>query len=333
MDFNKSYLKISMIAPKRVVKSISTLMIQGGFTLQPLIFIGFVIYLTFFATLTAAFISPLLTTNTNFQIIIPLLILVLIPSGFYMLVLITADNRARKIEELLPDALEIISANIRAGMTLENAIWLSARPEFGPLRDEIKKLSADTFGGKPIEENLEAMSKRVRSEIIERSMQLIQEGIMLGGEMSNLLEEVAQDTRNTQTLKKQISTSTITYTLFIVFAATIMAPLLFSISTTYSHISQNLLTTSRAGSTGILLQNIPFLNTQGQVSISPNDIFYFALESIIITNFLAAFIIGQIRFGKATRGIGYVPILLVVSVTIFLVTQQLLTSVIQGFIK
>lgn len=333
MDFNKAYLKISMLAPKRLVKTVSTLMIQGGFTMQPLILIGFVVYLTFFATLTVAFITPLFTTNANFQIIIPLLVLVSIPSGFYMLILITADNRARKIEELLPDALEIISANIRAGMTLENAIWLSARPEFGPLRDEIKKLSADTFGGKPIEENLEAMSKRVRSEIIERSVQLIQEGIRLGGEISNLLKEVAQDTRNTQSLKKQISTSTITYTLFIIFAATIMAPLLFSISTTYSHISQNLITTSRAGSTGTLLQNIPFLNTQGQANISPNDIFYFALESIIITNLLAGFIIGQIRFGKATRGIGYVPILLIVSVTIFLLTQQLLTSLIQGFIK
>lgn len=333
MDFNKLYLKISMFAPKKTVESISTLMEQGGFTLQPRIFIGFTMYLTFFATLAAVFLTQIIFPSPNLRIIIPAIVLIAIPGLLYMLIMMTADNRARKIEELLPDALDIIAANIRAGMTLENAIWLSARPEFGPLRDEIKKISADTFGGKPIEENLEKMSKRVRSEVIKRAVQLIQEGIRLGGEMSKLLEEVAEDTRNTQTLKNQISTSTVTYTLFIIFAATIMAPLLFSISTTYSKISQSLMTTTANGNTGTLLQNIPFVGGGQANSINPNDIFDFALESIIATNFLAGFIIGQIRYGKASRGVGYVPILLIISVTIFLVTQQTLQILIQGFIK
>ncbi len=335
MDFNKLYLKISMLAPKKTVNSISTLMEQGGFTLNPRIFIGFTLYLAFFATLASFFLTQIIFTGQTFHILIPAVVLISIPGLLYVLIMMTADNRARKIEELLPDALDIIAANIRAGMTLENAIWLAARPEFGPLRDEIKKISADTFGGRPIDENLERMSGRVRSDVIKRAVQLIQEGIRLGGEMSKLLEEVADDTRNTQTLKKQISTSTVTYTLFIIFAATIMAPLLFSISTTYSKLSQNLMATTNTGNTGMLLQNIPLIGSGGggSSSINSNDIFYFALESIIATNLLAGFIIGQIRYGKATRGVGYVPVLLIVSITIFLITQQTLQIVIQGFIK
>ncbi|MCL5011757.1 MAG: type II secretion system F family protein [Candidatus Marsarchaeota archaeon] len=333
MNFNKLYLKISMLAPKSMVNSISTLMEQGGFTISPRIFIGFTLYLTFFATLASVFITQIIVQSQTLRFLIPAVVLISIPGLLYMLIMMTADNRARKIEELLPDALDIIAANIRAGMTLENAIWLAARPEFGPLRDEIKKISADTFGGKPIEENLEKMAGRVRSDVIKRAVQLIQEGIRLGGEMSKLLEEVAEDTRNTQTLKKQISTSTVTYTLFIIFAATIMAPLLFSISTTYSKISQNLMVTANTGNTGTLLQNIPFGGGGNSNAINPNDIFYFALESIIATNLLAGFIIGQIRYGKATRGVGYVPVLLIISVTIFLVTQQTLQLLVQGFIK
>jgi len=333
MNFNKLYLKISMLAPKKTVKLISTLMEQGGFTLNPRILIGFTIYLTFFATLTVIFTTQLLSLNPTLQTLLPLATLIAIPGLLYTLIIITADNRARKIEELLPDALDIIAANIKAGMTLENAIWLAARPEFGPLRDEIKKVSADTFGGKPIEDNLQKMSERIRSETTKRAIQLIQEGIRLGGEMSKLLEEVAEDTRNTQMLKKQISTSTITYTLFIIFAATIMAPLLFSISTTYSQLSKNLAGMANTRNTGNLIQNIPFLGNNTTNTIKPNDIFNFALESIIITNLLAGFIIGQIKYGKATRGLPYTPILLITSITIFLVAQQTLQILIQNLIK
>ena len=56
--------------------------------------------------------------------------------GFIYIVLsLIADSRARFIEKMLPDNLQLIAANVRAGMTVDKAIWLSARPELGILED------------------------------------------------------------------------------------------------------------------------------------------------------------------------------------------------------
>lgn len=67
----------------------------------------------------------------------------------YLFFMLVADSRANQIETVLPDALQLISANVRAGMTIDRAIWLSARPEFGVLEEEIKMVGAKTMEESP----------------------------------------------------------------------------------------------------------------------------------------------------------------------------------------
>ena len=41
------------------------------------------------------------------------------------------DGRKTKLEVMLPDYLQITSANLRSGIALDRAMLLAARPEFG----------------------------------------------------------------------------------------------------------------------------------------------------------------------------------------------------------
>lgn len=325
-----AYERISAVFPQGVIKRLSVLMSQGGVEdIAPRTYLGFVVFFSLAAAVLAFFVTSMLTTDSLLRLSVAPAVFAFGLLVFYLLLAMHAESRAQRIEEVLPEALQIIAANIRSGMTLENAIWSSARSEFGPLKDEIKRVSSDTFSGLPVARALAKMGSRVNSHILERSIRLIAEGISLGGEMAPLLEAVAMDIRNTQLLKKEIATSTLTYTMFIIFAGVIAAPLLFSVSTFYSEINANVLqkqtghggggnmqaAAQRAGVGGFPgMSGAPTVTAD---SITPQDIYWFSLACIIITTLFAGLIIGQVQSGKALNGIKFVPIFVIVSVLLF----------------
>lgn len=337
--FEKFYQNISALFPRKAIRAVGVLMMQGGFAeLSPRLYVGFATFFSVCIALIALFLTPFFTANRIVQVVAPVAVLFITGALSYVFLLMTADARARKIEQILPDALQIISANIRAGMTLENAIWSAARPEFGPLRDEITRVSADTFGGTPVQETLMAMTKRVRSTILERAMKLVVEGIRLGGEMSNLLTEVAEDIRTNYLLKKEIATSTMMYSIFIVFAGVVAAPLLFSVSVYYSEMNEAVLQRQAAQITGQMpdqaaggqvgLSGVPGMGAgpRGETAIKSQDVYWFAIGSITITTFFAALILSMIRHGKALRGLKHAPIFMLVALSLFYVAHSFLKA-------
>ncbi len=327
--FARFYEKVSAVFPRSFVKHVSTLMVQGGFEeMQPRRLIGFAVFFSFCMSVIIFFFSPFLTENPFVHFLAPPFAFVFFGFLFYLYLSLTADSRSRQIEFILPDVFQMISANIRAGMTLENAVWSAARPEFGALRDEIKRVSADTFGGAPITESLMGMTKRVRSVILYRAVKLVVEGIRLGGEMSQLLESVADDIRSNYQLRNEIRTSTLTYAIFIVFAATIAAPMLFSVSVFYSEMNEQVTAQkstqldsqqmqSAAMSAG--LSGLPGMSGGGapEQTITPQDFYWFAVGTILMINFFAGLLMSAIMSGNVLRGIKYSPLLMTVAFLLF----------------
>jgi len=329
---------ISMIYPGFVRDRISKLMVQGGVHMQPRVYEGTAMLwslafaLAFFELSTFLFLSPLFAT------IIAILIFILLQSFFYILLVMVADARATKIEESLPDALEMISANVRAGMTVENAIWMAARPEFGPLEDEIRRVSSKVFGGKPITDALLEMSDRVKSTTLDRAAKLLVEGIALGGEISPLLDEVGRDIRSTRALKREILNATMMYAIFIIFSSIFAAPFLFASSLYYSEISIFLLSkrTTQAP-TGLPAGALGIASSAfkgGPVAlISPDEVRIFAITSIILTTALGAVALGEIRHGKVSNGLRLMPIFVVTALLVFFLAHSALQSVFGYLIK
>lgn len=245
----------------------------------------------------------------------------------YLSFVMIADSRGREIELLLPDCLQLISANIRAGMTVDKAIWLSARKEFGILEEEIRKVGTKTFGGKPIKIALQEMTYSIKSSILERTVKLIIDGIESGGELAKLMDETAANIRVKQTLRKEINSNVMMYSLFITFAAVLGAPLLFAISLYFIEMTTKLWAVQSIPSAGT-----GFFKMTGP-QISANELFFFSIAAISLTTFFASLIIGLIQHGQEKRGLKYMPIFMGVGLAIFFAANFAIRIAFAGFVK
>lgn len=252
------------------------------------------------------------------------------PQGLALLgLMMKSDSLAKKVEDVLPDALQLISANIRAGMTLNRAIWLSARPEFGPLENVIRRVGAENLGGKTIENALLDTTKRIDSKTLDRAVKLIIEGIKSGGEMASLMEETSADIRVSQSIKEEIKSSVMMYSMFIIFASVLGAPSLFAVSIYFVKTTTSLWTAQNVDEYSQLQGGFFKPSTP---TITAGDLTLFAIASIILSTAFGALIIGLIQSGKAQRGVSYIIPLAVAGLVVFFLASLMVNSLLGSLI-
>lgn len=246
----------------------------------------------------------------------------------YLFVSIAAERRKNEMESVLPDALLLISANMKSGVNIEKAFLLSARDEFGPLAEELRQTAMEMFGGKPVDEALDELETRVKSGLFKETIKLLIDGIESGGKTSQLLESSAQDIRNSMELRDEINSNIRMYVIFILMAAVIGAPLLFSISVYMSQTTADMWSGTSIGD----------METGGQLGLTfqkpnVNTAFFeqFSVMAIIIINFFSALIISEIKNANVKEGAKYFPFMIAVSVLLFYLTKGAIASVMGGF--
>jgi len=248
-------------------------------------------------------------------------------------IVLIADSRALQVENILPDALQLMAANVRAGMTVDKAIWLSARPEFGIFEEEIRRAGAKSVAGKPLKVALTEMTETIKSEILTKTVKLIIEGIEAGGELAQLLEETANNIRVKQVLKKEIKSSVTAYSIFILFATVLGAPALFSISLFFVETMTRLWAPDILG--GVTIRGEftggGFLSHASGPTITPDQLFWFAIACLSIMGFFGSLTIGLIQTGKEKDGLKFIPLLMVGSILMFLLAHTIISNVFSGF--
>jgi flagellar protein FlaJ len=328
--------KLSFFTPRKYKEFLKKQMVYAGIREEVTDkFIGFSFFFTIFLGLVIAFdlwligfglIGIILGIGTG------VILLVLIQVA----VMLIADSRAAEIEKVLPDALQLMAANVRAGMTVDRAIWLAARPEFGVFEEELRRAGAKTVGGKTIKVALMEMADKVKSDLLEKTFRLVIEGIESGGELAHLLEETANNARNTQSLKKEIKSSVTTYSIFILFAAVLGAPALYAISLFFVETMTRLWSPQMLGGTKVTGSSMGgmgggFMSKAGAPTITTNQLFWFAVSSIILTTFFGALIIGLIQTGREKNGIKFIPALTLGALAMFFIFQFLIKILFGGF--
>ena len=247
-----------------------------------------------------------------------------------MIIIILVERRTSSIEEVLPDVLSMISQNMIAGMTPYNALWIAARPEFGPLAVEIQNVARDTLAGSSLENALTAMTKRVKSHKLERAVRLMIQGMRSGGDLPTVLQEIANDMRNEQNLIKRMRSETTAQAMFIVFAIAIGAPLLFASSLQFVKIFSEIYGKVETG--GLVQYAQTGMMTLQPLSIKPDFFYWYAIAILIISAGFGAVLVGLIRSGKLSSGITLIPILIAIAVFIFLGLNYALSSFFGGMI-
>jgi Flp pilus assembly protein TadB len=231
-------------------------------------------------------------------------------------------QRKIMIEEVLPDFLELVSANIRAGMPVDRSLWFAVRPRFGVLAKEIEIVAKETMSGEDLEHALEKFAAKYDSLVLKRSINLLVEGIRAGGEIGDLLNKISINIKETQLLKKEMSANVTTYVIFIGFATMLAAPALFGLS--YQLLDNMHKITGQMGD--MPKQSMMGLNFGGEIGISVADFNIFAYTSLLVTSFFSAILVATIKKGNIKAGVKYIPIFMVTSIVVFKIASFLMSK-------
>lgn len=319
---NHLYLWVSGFVPKFLMESWGKLIMYGALELVVEEFSGFVMTNAFLLGIAAMVVSIAFRYG-------PLINLGAFVFGFLITVFLIdlmlkmiADTRAHICEDVFPDMLVLMSTNIRAGMTPESALEYSIRDEFGPLSDELKWASKKARTGTDMGMVLLQVADRIRSRLINGSLQLIVEGLRSGGELGALLEETARDIRNMDLIKAEVRAQVRTYSVFIFFAACLGAPALFSVSSYLVTALAKLNPVDISTLPPEAITNLPFMKIS-RPDYGPDFLRNYAMVNILIISIFSSMLIGLIEQGNEIRGIRYIPVLLIISLLAFFIVSSL----------
>lgn len=230
--------------------------------------------------------------------------------------------RLRKIEGVFPDFLGLVASNLRAGMTVDRAMLISSRPEFDPLDKEILQAGKDISTGKPVELALKAMGKRIGSEKINKTLLIILSGIRAGGDLAVLLEETSRSMRQREFVEKKAASQVLMYVIFIFLAVSVFSPGLFALSGVLVDTMTGLMDGVSADT---IPSNIPISFTS--INISHTFIFYFSILFIFAMDIMASLVLGLVSKGDEKEGLRYLPVMLILSFSIFFALSKILSGV------
>ncbi len=288
----------------------------------------------------SSFTNTALFVSLGFALVLALLFrdyfLFVFPAAFavslgmiHLFLYVAMEKRTRFVERILPDALQLIAANIKSGFIPSRAMMLSARSEFGPLSEAIKRVGKEIMTGKPLTESMNELTRTIRSDILETTVKLVTRGIRSGGQLVSLFEETAVDIRRREGIKREVKANIIMYGIFITFAGCVGAPALYALS------GFLVSTISRLGAIAQIPEDISSqipMRMGMNVEISSDFLMLFSVAAIIITTVFGGLILGLISSGKESSGAKYIPILLLVSLSIYFVMSFAVRSIFSSLV-
>ena len=322
------YRIIGRIYPRKIRENFRQLLLYNNILVELDHYLGLINIIAFFLSL---FISALVRIFFSFNIFLLFLAaFILTLSSIYTYLMLKADARARFVEEVLPDALQLMSANLRAGMTVDKALLLAARPEFGQFRDEINEVGKEIATGKDFSEALMDMTKKIRSDKLMKTFQLIVTGMDAGGELADLLEHSASNLRQQKLVGERVRSSVLVYVIFIFSAIGFGAPMLFGLSSFLIQVITDIFSkieipTSEIG------RKLPLTFTK--VSLTPSFVNSYTISSMIITSIMGSLILGLISKGKEKEGLKFIPILIVLTLVLFFLVRFLIGKLLSGLFQ
>ncbi|MFH1587221.1 MAG: type II secretion system F family protein [Candidatus Diapherotrites archaeon] len=321
------YKRLAAFLPDSIVGAFKKQMDYLDIDISEKRFVGFLFIYGLILSFFLAYLVEIFNILSYF-IAFPFFFL-LFTGGTYLWLSIAAESKGKFVESILPDALQLVASNMKSGLTTERALLLSARPEFGPLENELRDASKRIMAGARIDEALNEIPKSIKSVILERTIWLVSKGISSGGQIANLLIQLSDDLRDQLALRREIAANISIYIMLIFFAAALGGPVLFGISSFIVEI----LTKQMATMPEINASNIPggMGSNVSQFSgdkepISVEFVQMFVMIMLVTTSLFASLTIGVINTGKEQGGLKYFPIILVVAFILFFGIRMLLAS-------
>ncbi len=114
-------------------------------------------------------------------------------------------RRANKFRAQLPDSLQLITGSLRAGFGLNQAITAVANELPAPGGEEYARAQLEVHLGREVEDALRSMAVRVQSEDLPWVAEAIEIHREIGGDVADLLDQVANTVRERERVRGQIN--------------------------------------------------------------------------------------------------------------------------------
>lgn len=119
------------------------------------------------------------------------------------------EQRLKRLEDQLPEAVNVMVSAVRAGLSLPQAIENVSRHMNPPIRDEFRVIADEHLrGGLSIDESLIRARRRIRQENFTMVFTALIINNSQGGDVLHILEEIGDASRELARLRKKIITET-----------------------------------------------------------------------------------------------------------------------------
>jgi archaeal flagellar protein FlaJ len=325
------YPLIARIYPKKIKERYVRLLRYADIRIQYERFIGFVTLFSFLLSFLISVSAAVIFKIPFFGLIFFIIFVVCFFISqiiIYFVLTIKGDAKARFVEEILPDVLQLMASNLRAGLTTDRALLLAARPEFGPFQNEINLIGKEITIGKDIGDALLEMCTRINSERLKKTMTLVVSGMRSGGELASLLDQTARNLRQEMLVDSRIRANVMMYVILIFIAVCLGAPLLFGMSSfLVEFLIQNMQGIEMPQEA---VSQMPMTFTK--ISISGEFILIYSVVFLITSAIFGSLIVGSISKGKETEGLKFMPILLAVSLGLFFFIRWMIGGFFSSFL-
>jgi len=309
------FIDASMVFPESYKERLRESLRYAGMDMEPEIWLGGSLILGIFVFVVISSISRFGNPLFFYTLAVIAFVIYLISS--YYIPYFIAFNRADSVENCLPNALQLMASNIRAGMTPFQAMKFSTREEFGLLKDELNRATARALGMESFTDALLNMTGRIKLPSLERSIRLFSRCIESGGPLARVMEETAEDIHEMQTLKKEIMLKTQTYALLILFAVVVGAPLLLTISIYFMEKLAEM-------KSSFEMPDVEGLEMLVGEAFTPEFLTDIAMINIVITSLIAGLLIGVIKEGREEYGLKYAAFLVPLTLIVFYIMRYVI---------
>ena len=118
------------------------------------------------------------------------------------------SRRRKKFNAQLPDALTALSGSLRAGRSVGQAMAAISREMPDPMGRELRKIVAEVRLGRSLNEALQEASERIGSVDFDWAVLAMQIQTEVGGNLAELLDQVANTMRERQRMKGEVKALT-----------------------------------------------------------------------------------------------------------------------------
>ncbi|MFH1403726.1 MAG: type II secretion system F family protein [Candidatus Altiarchaeota archaeon] len=310
------YILLSKVFPKKTVEGMQDMIRCAGLDVEARVWLGNSLLMGTLVLAATVYIGRY-GDQMMFNILGVCMFIVYMVAA-YNIPFFIAEKRAEAVEEALPSALQLMSSNVRAGMTPYQAMKVSARDEFGVLSEELEKATTKALGTYSFSDALMEIKENISLPVLERSIKLFIRSIESGGHLAKMLEETARDMNENIMLRRQLVSSTKTYTILILLTIIVGMPVLMNVSIHFTERMEQMKSNFNPSNLdevglGVLMSE----------AFSIDFLMNISTVIIVFTSIIASLLIGVIIKGEEKYGLKYAFFIVPATLMVFYGIRQM----------